>query len=148
MTKFRNSVLSEKDRQELKGLLNEVKDICKDFYITRNVTDRLFIKNNVSLLFGCLAKGDKITYNQGGIALLYGFSDKSPRKYIKVLSQDSKLAENLLKVLFWHYKGDVFAKIKKRNNFLYSLLRKFRFQFEGDRGAEILLHRKKYGESK
>ena len=49
---------------------------------------RLFIKENQDLFFQSLNKGDKIAFGTDeGIILVTGFSDKAPRKYLKILSK-------------------------------------------------------------
>jgi hypothetical protein len=131
----------KKDKDKLVHMLDEFTDYYGDFYITRNNL-RLFIKENTHLLYECLKKGDKIVYHDHeGIILVTGFSDKSPRKYVKILTESVESADRLLKVLIWNIDCDLWAKIKK-NNPVKEALRKNGFKFAGDRGKEILLKRK------
>jgi len=132
--------LKKKEEFQVETLLSELTDYYGDFYITRNNL-RLFIKENIHLLFECLSKGDKIVYNDHeGIVLLTGYSDKAPRKYIKILSRDDSSADKLLKILIWQTDCDLWAKIKK-NNPIKRVLQNNNFKFAGDRGKEILLKR-------
>ena len=111
----------------------------QDFYITKN-NSRLYIKENLNVLFDCLKKGDKIAYNEDGIALVTGFSDNFKRHYIKFLTKDAKTAEDLLQLVSWNLEIDFYCKIKK-NNTIVNILRENGFKFVGSRGQEILLKR-------
>lgn len=135
------SKLSKKDQERVNTILKEVSDSYNDFYITENNL-RLFIKDNSYLLFKNLNKGDKIAFDDNGIAVLTGFSDKSPRKYLKVLAKDEKNTYNLVRVLVeWNYNNiDIYAKMKK-NNPLVKILRKSGFRFKAGRGREVLMVR-------
>jgi len=132
--------LTKKEKEQVSQLLQEYTDIYGDFYITKNNL-RLFIKENSDLLFECLKRGDKIAFNEKGIILLYGFADKAPRKYVKILTEDNDTANHLLKILAWNIKEDLFAKIKK-NNPLKEILEKNGFRYFKDRGKEVLLIKK------
>jgi hypothetical protein len=132
---------NKKERHELDIMLDEFIDFYGDFYITRNNL-RLFIKENKDLLFECLKKGDKLVYsNKDGVVFVTGFSDKSKRKYVKVLATDVESADRLLKVTSWHFTCDLWAKIKKNNPIKKALI-KNNYRFCGDRGKELLLCRK------
>lgn len=131
----------KKERHEIDIVIDELIDFYGDFYITRNNL-RLFIKENIELLYECLKKGDKIAYsNKDGIAFVTGFSDKSKRKYVKILATDVESADRLLKVVSWHINCDLWAKIKKTNPIKNALI-KNNYKFCGDRGKELLLCRK------
>ena len=133
--------LTKKEESNLKILLDEMTDIYGDFYITRNNL-RLFIKENVDLLYKCLKKGDKIAFDENvGIIFATGWSDKAKRKYLKILPRDAESADRLLKIFLWHVNCDIYAKVKK-NNPVKRALQKNNFKFIGDRGREILLYRK------
>lgn len=134
------SGLSKKEKPEVASIISELTDVYSDFYITKNNL-RLFIKENMPALFECVQKGDKIAYCPGGVLIVTGFSDKMPRKYVKILAKDLQTAENLLKVMNWHLDCNLYIKIKK-NNPLKSVLMKCGFQFLGGRGKEILLTKK------
>jgi len=133
--------LNKKEKEKLWSLLQDLTDIYKDFYITKNNL-RLFISDNLDLLYEGLKKGDKIIFDEKlGIVLVYGFSDNASRKYLKILAKDEDSANQLLKVLSWHLKIDLYAKIKKQNP-IVKVLERNGFRFLKDRGAEILLFRK------
>jgi hypothetical protein len=134
------SVLSNKEKKHISSLLYEMSDVYGDFYITRNNL-RLFIKENQNVLFDCLKKGDKIAFNNAGMGVICGFSDKAERKYLKVLTNDPKFIENVLKVVSWNLDCDLYVKIKK-NNPQRGVLEKNYFRFAGDRGREVLLLRR------
>jgi len=134
------SVLSDKEKKHVASLLCELTDLYGDFYITRNNL-RLFIKENQNVLFNCLKKGDKIVFNETGLAVICGFSDKANRKYVKFLTKDAKDIEKFLKVIAWNLNCDLYVKIKKTNPQKEALQDNY-FKFAGDRGKEILLVRR------
>jgi hypothetical protein len=133
--------LSKKEKSEISFLISETTDTYGDFYITKNNL-RLFIKDNLDVFFDCIKKGDKIAFDKEGIAVITGFSDKMPRKYLKILAKDINHVPSLLKVVFWNIKEDLYIKVKK-NNPLKDILTKNGFKFKGGRGREILLVRQK-----
>jgi len=135
--------LSKSDQLNVTSLLSECLDIYKDFYITKNNL-RLFIKDNLDLFFKDLTKGDKILFNENGILVICGFSDESPRKYIKILTKENNL--QVANVLIQHAIGnfnniDLFIKIKKVNPVL-QILYNNGFIWQGSRGVEVLLVKK------
>jgi len=133
--------LTKKEKEKLRSLIRDLTDVYKDFYITKNNL-RLFIQDNLDLLYECLKKGDQIAFDENlGIIFVYGFSDNASRKYLKILAKDENSANHLLKVLSWHLKIDLYAKLKKSNP-LIKVLERNGFKFIKDRGAEILLFRK------
>ena len=132
--------ISKKERIKILGIVTEFTDIYRDFYLTKNNL-RLFIRDNLDILFKDLRKGDKIAYDENGVGLVVGYSDKAKRKYIKLLAKDSKSADRLIKVILWNEKIDLWAKIK-RNSIFKSVLERNNFRFEANRGKEILLVRR------
>lgn len=138
---FKNGQLSKKEKKLVEAILDECSDTYGDAYITRNNL-RLFIKENINLIYEGLKKGDKIAYEENeGLIFLDGWSDNASRKYIKVLTKNDDSANRLLKTLHWHVKEDLYIKLKK-NNPLKRVLERNGFRFSGDRGKEILLCRK------
>lgn len=133
------STLSKKDQQKVKSILAGLVDYYGDFYLTSNRI-RLSIIENISVLFACLKKGDKILFDDEGVALVLGYSDQSPRKYVKILAQDETFADKLIKNLNWAIPDELFVKIKE-NNPLKKILLKNRFRYFGSRGKECLLKR-------
>ena len=134
------SRLTKKEKEKIWSFVEETDDVYRDFFLTKN-NIRLFIKENLNVLFENLKKGDKIAYDENGIVLVTGFSDNFKRHYIKFLTKDSKTAEDLLKVLSWNLDVTLWVKLKK-NNYIINILKKNGFKFTGSRGTEILLVRK------
>ena len=67
--------LNKKEKEIIWSLLQELSDVYKDFYITKNNL-RLFIRENLDLLYDCLKKGDRIAFDENlGIILIYDDSD-------------------------------------------------------------------------
>lgn len=140
MIKFKQLV-SKKEKQEVESIMSDLLDTYSDFYLTKNNL-RLFIKENTHLLYDSLKKGDKIAYSEhDGIALITGWSDRAPRKYVKILSKDVNSANRLLKIIAWNVNCDMWIKIKK-NNPIKNILPTNNFKFAGNRGKEILFVRK------
>jgi len=140
MIKYKIGKTSDKESRLIKDIINELTDIYGDFYVTRNNL-RLFIKENLDLVFDCIEKGDKIVYDENkGLIFITGWSDKANRKYIKILAKDDESADHLLKIVGWHTTEVLWAKVKK-NNPIRRILQKNGFRFAGDRGKEILMCR-------
>ena len=112
MIVFKTGTISKKEKSEITSLLEELIDIYGDFYITKN-NIRLFIKENQSIMFDGIKKGDKLFYDENSIGVIVGYSDNSPRKYLKVLSTNEKNIENIIKRIYWDVDCDLFVKIKK-----------------------------------
>lgn len=129
--------LSKKEISEVQSLLVDLVDTYGDFYLTKNNL-RLFIKDNFDILLDCLKKGDKIAFDERGMAIVTGYSDNSPRKYLKILAKDLKDVDNLLKIVYWNSKTDLYCKVKNNNPLKDQLLRSG-FKFMGGRGKEVLL---------
>ncbi len=75
------------------------------------------------------------------IVIVTGFSDKNPRKYIKLLVKSEKAASDLLTLLAWNLNVDLWAKLKVRNP-LVKILQENGFNYFANRGKEVLLVRK------
>ena len=134
--------LSKKEKSFVQNVLLEVCDLYSDFYVTSN-NIRIPLRDNPEIFFKYLGRGDIIAYeedNEKGVALVTGWSDRSARKYVKVLTKDEHLASNLLKIINWSVNIDLFAKLKK-NNPLIKVFQRNGYSFKGDRGSEILLMR-------
>ena len=140
---FKSGQINKKEKVIVDNILMEYTDIWKDCYITKNNL-RLFLAENKDLLYEGLSKGDKIAYDENlGLIFICGYSDRFPRKYLKILAKDEDSANKLLKVLSWNIKTDLYAKIKKANPIRKTLERNG-FRYFADRGSEILLVRKQY----
>ena len=118
-----------------------ITDEYRDYYLTKNNL-RLFIKENVDVLFQDLAKGDKIVLGERGMINVVGFADKSERKYIKILTSDLDEVQKLMFAVRAEIHEDLYCKLKKDNP-IKDLVMKFGFEFFGDRGQEVLLKRGK-----
>lgn len=138
MKKFKSRLLI-KEKLIITEMVQEIPDYYSDFYITKNNL-RLFLKDNLSLFFDSLKQGDKIAYNKEGIIFVTGFADKANRKYIKFLVKNNQIADNLLKIINWNLKVDLWCKIKK-NNPLLDILKNNGFNFFADRGKECLIYK-------
>lgn len=144
------SALTKSETSQVRSIVTELKDTYGDFYITRNNL-RLFIIDNFDLLVDCLKKGDKIAFDNTGVIIVVGYSDKSPRKYLKILTKELKDVEPLLKILFWNLREkEVYIKLKNNNPLKELLLSRpckkdkgrliySGFEFVGGRGKESLL---------
>ena len=133
------STLSEKDKKQIFSILDELVDIYSDFYLTKNNL-RYYIKENSDLLFKLLHSGDKILFDEDGIVVVTGWSDQSPRKYLKLIAKNDKEADRLIKNINWNISEELYCKIKKTNPLKNILLRN-KWKFAGDRGKEVLLKR-------
>ena len=142
MIKFKSGILSKKEKEEVGIIIDETEDYYKDFYITQN-NERVFIDfNNLSLLYNYIKGGDKIVFSyEDGLMCVFGYSDKSDRKYIRALPKNTQSADKLLKVLFWNVKIELWSKMKKINP-IVSVFKDNNFIFQGNRGRELLLCRK------
>jgi len=139
MKKFKSRLI-KKEVAQITKMIQELPDYFGEFYLTKNNL-RLFIKENISLLFEGLKQGDKIVYDKDSIIMVTGFSDKNPRKYIKLLVKNEKTTNDLLTMLSWNLKCDLWAKLKVRNP-LVKILQENSFNYFANRGKEILLVRK------
>jgi hypothetical protein len=137
MNVFKENGLSKKEEAQIFGMFQEVNDVYSDFYVTKDNL-RLFIRDNPNVLFEGLKKGDKIALNEKGILVVVGYSDNSPRKYLKILVRELKDVDGLLKTIYWNIKTDVYCKVKN-NNPLKDVLLHNGFKFIGGRGKEVLL---------
>jgi len=137
MIMFKDNGLSKKEETIIFGMLQELREPYCDFYLTQN-NIRLFINDNAKIFFSCLKLGDKLAYNEKGLAAVIGYSDKAPRKYLKILVNNLDDVDGLIKTLYWHVKTDLFCKLKNNNPLKDKLLR-CGFSFVGGRGKEVLL---------
>ena len=139
MIQFKSG-LGKKEASTIQSIIVDLVDTYRDFYITKNNL-RLFIQDNFDVLLDCLKKGDKIAFDSFGVAIVTGYSDNSPRKYLKILTKDLKDVDQLLKIVYWNVKEDLFCKVKNTNP-LKDILLKGGFTFIGGRGKEVLLMHK------
>jgi len=140
MINYKTGILSKKEKSKILSILETYTDLYSDGYITKN-NIRLFLKENPNILFECIRKGDKIAYDETGIAIIIGFSDNASRKYLKILSKDEKVADNLMKRISWDIDCDLWWK-GKLNNPIKKVLENNNFKFFNNRGKEVLLVRR------
>ena len=133
------STLNKKDKELVNTVISEIPDYFRDFYLTRN-NIRLSIKENLSELYKLLKLGDKILFDENGVAVIIGYAEKSPRKYIKILTKNKKVTNKFIKNLNWNLSGELFIKIKKLNP-IKKILLENNWNIIGFRGKEILLKR-------
>lgn len=134
--------LQEKNKLDIFDFVNTTKDVCHDFYVTIEKS-RIFLKD-INLIKKVLQKQEIYgVYENGLQGLLMIYREKGFRPYIKILAVNRFFENKLLKYLIWNFADeDLFVKVKKLNGLAKQLLR-YGFEFQGDRGEEILLHRKK-----
>jgi hypothetical protein len=126
------------------------KNFDSDFYYTSN-NSRVFIKEskqlkeflkNTDIIYLECEKGDII----GVIAVWKSLGNNVKRYYVKISSRSNITSKNLLTILLWNFYKELYIKIKKNSKY-YSILRDKKFDFVGDRGSELLLHRNKTQEN-
>lgn len=131
-------------------VLNIIKENSKkdDFYFTLN-NQRIFV-NNLKVLqqfFRISHDIFYVNYEKSGIILIWkSLGGNKIRKYVKILVDNPDTARDLITVLLWHYKKELYMKIKKDSN-LINVFRSKGFRFLAGRGTEILLYKSemKYG---
>jgi len=75
---------------------------------------------------------------KGIIMLWKSMGGGKERCYVKIRAQNDDIARNLLTVLLWNIKDEIFAKIRKDNKYLQVFKNKG-FRFIGGRGIQVLL---------
>lgn len=140
MLRIKSNTISGDDKVHLGNIFYEICDAYGDFYLTKD-NIRIPFRDNQEVFYDCVRKGDKIIYDderEDAVAIVTGYSDKAPRKYLKILSKSEDAVNRILKFLAWHIKSSIYIKVKK-NNPLVNILKKNNYRFQGNRGAEILL---------
>ena len=141
--------IKNKDKINFIDFSINYKDKYFDGYITINKERKFLSEYNIAekVFNNIIKKGDKgfILDNNGKIRallLIIGYSDKFPRKYVKLLAENSKYTIDMLKFLKWNYfEKDLYAKFKKENP-LSTMIIKTGFIKIGDRGRELLFFKK------
>lgn len=117
-----------------------------DFYFTEN-NSRLYAQDEKTLkrfLKQCrhiYLHYDKLGDINGLIMVWKSVGGGKERFYLKMKYRDLNVARNLLTILLWNIKSDVYIKIRKDNSTL-PVLRNKGFRFLGGRGLQILLVKK------
>ena len=130
MLKIKSNTLSGDDKRKLGYIFYDICDAYGDFYLTKD-NIRIPFRDNQEIFYDCLAKGDKLIYDderEDAIAIVTGYSDKAPRKYLKILSKSEEAVGRILKFLNWHVKSAIYIKVKK-NNPLINILKKNNFKW-------------------
>lgn len=116
-----------------------------DFYYTEN-NSRNYITDEKSVK-GLFKNSEYIYYKEEngecvGIILVWiGEGGGKKRFYVKVNALSPKIAKDLLTVILWNSKLDLFVKIRKDSKFL-QIFKEKRFKFIRGRGYQILLKRR------
>ena len=117
-------------------------DFDYDFYYTYE-NSRIYISDIHSLKRLIKASTNVYVLEENGeyvglILLWKSIGGGKERYYIKVKAKTTEIAKQLLTVLVWNTKKEIYAKIRKDNKFL-PVFRNKGFKFLGGRGIQILL---------
>jgi len=116
-----------------------------DFYYTSNNT-RTYISDDRNLrglfkdsqhVFAVKEKGDY----QGVILVWKSIGGGKVRHYVKVCAESSTVVKNLITILLWNARNDLFVKVRKDSRFV-SAFKSKGFKFKGGRGEQVLLSKK------
>lgn len=135
--------LKTKNIIDLVDFFDRISDKFEDMYITKE-KERKFLKNNWLLIEKLLKKQECYgLFNNGLRGILIIIKDKGfPRKYVKLLTENSKYTIDFLKWIKWNFfEKDLYMKLKK-NNPLAQMIAKTGFIKIGDRGNEDLFLKK------
>jgi hypothetical protein len=122
-----------------------------DFYYTKD-NSRIFVQDTACLK-DFLKQCTDIYFSNtdddiDGIVMLWkSLGGDKTRYYVKIKASEEKVAENLLTVLLWNVKQDVYAKIRQDHKF-YDIFKHKGFRFEGGRGVQSLLKYRKLNEKR
>jgi len=119
--------------------VDRVKDKYQDMYITEN-NKRLFL-TDLKLIKKLLKKQEIYALEESGEikGLMIILREKNFRTYLKILTIDNKVTDNLLKFFVWNKNElNIFCKLKIDNP-ITNIIKKFGFFIKGDRGKEVLL---------
>jgi hypothetical protein len=144
MIKFKNS-LTDKEVSQLRSSLLCYDDKYGEAYVTKDNV-RLSMKDGADVIISRIKKGDIIAFSDEfkSFAIISGVSEKMPRKYLKVFGTDKKDLINVLKVLFWEYREEIYIRLKKYNPLVKFLTQEFYFYFYRPRdNDEIILKKEK-----
>jgi hypothetical protein len=145
--------LTKRDETNFMDYCINYKDIYMDNYITINRQRKFLNQYNIikKVFNNIMKKADKsfILEENNQIkacAIIIGYSDKFPRKYLKIMANNYKEAYDLLKVINWNTENEeLYIKCKRKNPIVNPLL-KSNFIVKKLRGKEILLYKAKKSE--
>lgn len=148
--------LSNSEKWDVSVLVKECSDLYSEFYITKDKL-RIFIKENLDVLWNTLKRGDKLVFGEGTVGIITGFAERQievvdiktnekkiipSRKYIAILSKGEENANRLLRYVAEKFRTiDLFAKVKKDDPTLKCFYSNG-FVFLHGRGKELLLYKK------
>lgn len=118
----------------------QLRDIYSDFFIVKNNKRQFLTDISIAkeVYHNCLKHGDKawIFEEEGlihGALIITGYSDKFPKKYIKILGRTKKILDDLLRLFAWTVTDECYLRVYKRNPILQVLERynkKYKYGFE------------------
>jgi len=141
--------LKPKNYVDLKMYVEKFGDRYDDFYFTTN-RERKYFRNleNAKQYMSKIKRGEVCFVEKDmGVICTWGFSDKSPRVYLKILYKNLDKIKSLLKAFLGTYGNkDFYIKIKS-NNRLKDILTDVKsllgfVVLPGLRGNDILFYRK------
>ncbi|MFA7247950.1 MAG: hypothetical protein WC169_12380 [Dehalococcoidia bacterium] len=117
-------------------------NIYNDIYITKN-NERIYLEKDIDNLMQTLKTQECYTLNNEGYhGLFIIIREKGYRNYLKIVADSEKAATDLLLYLDWNFNDELYAKLKRRNPFVY-ILQNFGFKIVAERNRELLLYRPK-----
>lgn len=136
-------------RGELQEILSVIKDCPdEDFYVTEN-NQRVYVDNE-GVLKRLLKESHHVfilndyEWDKKGIVLVWkSVGGDTTRNYVKLVANCQEAADALLTMLCWNFGKEMFVKLRKDSKLLYAF-RKKGFNFEADRGAQLLLKRRQF----
>ena len=114
------------------------------------------LENNISkYLFLDFIKQKKLAFISEENDIINGllFIEKTDDNYLQIVTKSKKVANNLLKILFWNWSKEIYSKIEVSNK-LGFILKENGFRIVSKSGSIFLLHynpqnkRKHYGNRK
>lgn len=135
--------LKNKEIKFIDRVLDDTPDLMGDFYCVKDGI-RLPLRENREILYKYIRFGDSVVYDDEGkgLALITGIADKTKRRYIKILSRDNKVVNNILKLVSWNiFNTDLYIQVHKNSKFM-STFQHNNFYLHKDLGNELILVRK------
>jgi hypothetical protein len=131
--------LNKFNELDLYCFLADCVDRFEEFYVTKD-KQRIFIKNKLELIKELLKTQEIYGLWENGLeGIFLIFREKGFRPYVKFLTKNNKVTNDLVKYFLWNFaEQEIYCKLKKRNPLLFTLKNKVFLQI-GDRGFECLL---------
>jgi hypothetical protein len=99
--------LKTKDLLNFQDFCSTTKTLDNPFLAKRIFNDSVKRSNHALISF----EKDNIE----GVLLVTGFIEKNPKKFVKLIVNDIKVADKLLEAYIWNCKTDLYIRIKKDN---------------------------------